>query len=149
MLDAIRKRSGSIVVKGLLLLLVLSFGIWGVGDYINSGGTDNNAAVVGDIELPAGDIEFQLNQEIQRLGQRFGGSLSPEMVQQLRSMGLVQDVLRRNINQALFTLATQDLGMVVTDDRVRADIQGNDAFRNDLGRFDRQLFEAALRSAGF
>ncbi|MBT4463740.1 MAG: hypothetical protein HOC60_03580, partial [Rhodospirillaceae bacterium] len=39
MLEAIRKRSSGIIVKGLLGLLVLSFAMWGVADVVSPGGS--------------------------------------------------------------------------------------------------------------
>ncbi|MGB0682835.1 MAG: peptidyl-prolyl cis-trans isomerase [Magnetovibrionaceae bacterium] len=148
MLNAIRKRSGSIVVKGLLILLILSFAVWGIGDYVTGGQDDQVAATVGDTEIPSQEVEFQLNNEIQRLSQQLGGSLTPAMIEQLRNIGLVQDVLRRSIEQALLREETNDLKMVVTDDMIRADIQSNPAFHNSLGQFDRNVFAATLRNAG-
>ena len=51
MLDAIRKRSGSIVVKVLLFLLILSFAAWGIGDYIGGGSSDRGVAIVGESKI--------------------------------------------------------------------------------------------------
>ena len=44
MLEAIRKRAGSLVVKILFLFLVLSFVVWGIADVFRPGGGADWAA---------------------------------------------------------------------------------------------------------
>ena len=51
MLEAIRKRTGSFLVKGLLGLLVVSFAIWGIGDVFRGGSRGSMVAQVGDVEI--------------------------------------------------------------------------------------------------
>ena len=46
MLQALRSTVGSWIVKILFVLLILSFGVWGIGD-ISRGRTDTTAAEVG------------------------------------------------------------------------------------------------------
>ena len=53
MLQQMRKGAASWVAKGLMLLLVLSFGLWGIGDYVANYGTGDPVAKVGDAETDA------------------------------------------------------------------------------------------------
>ena len=46
MLQAIRSRAGSYVVKILFALLILTFGIWGIGDIFRNRGSDTVVATV-------------------------------------------------------------------------------------------------------
>ena len=52
MLQAIRSKAGSFVVKGLFGLLILTFGIWGIGDIFRTRSSDTTVATV-DIPLGA------------------------------------------------------------------------------------------------
>ena len=146
MLDAIRKRSGSLVVKVLLLFLVLSFGAWGIGDYIQ-GGTGNHAvATVAERDISQQAYSTELQREMNRLRQMFGTSLNAEMA---RSIGVHQSVLNRMIRTEIFAAAAQDFGLMVTDEMVLREIQNMDAFRGFSGNFDRDTFQQAINNAGF
>ena len=51
MLEAIRKRAGSFVVKILFVILVLSFFVWGIADVFRPGSSAEWAAEVGDRKI--------------------------------------------------------------------------------------------------
>ena len=51
MLTWLRSKTGSLMVKGLLGLLVASFAVWGIGDIFTTGGP-GAVATVGDTEVP-------------------------------------------------------------------------------------------------
>ena len=55
MLQAIRSKAGSFVVKGLFVLLILTFGVWGIGDIFRNRPTDTVIATVGDQNIRADD----------------------------------------------------------------------------------------------
>ena len=61
MLQAIRSRAGSIVVKGLFALLIVTFGIWGIGDIFRNRPTDTTVATVGAQSIDAGACKRQCN----------------------------------------------------------------------------------------
>ena len=46
MLQAIRSKAGSFVVKLLFVLLILTFGIWGIGDIFRTASSDTSVATV-------------------------------------------------------------------------------------------------------
>jgi peptidyl-prolyl cis-trans isomerase D len=146
MLDAIRKRTGSIVVKLLLGLLVLSFGAWGIGDYINGNASGVAAATVGDREVSAETASRELQREVNRLRQYLGDQATLETA---RAFGLDQEVIRRLVRAQLYSLAAQSHGIVVSNDDVRAQIQSMPAFRGLTGNFDRNTFRQAISNAGY
>jgi len=53
MLQAIRSRAGSLVVKVLFFLLILTFMAWGIGDIFSNLSTDRVVASVGDQSIRA------------------------------------------------------------------------------------------------
>ena len=145
MLDYIRQRTGSILIKILFALLILSFGAWGIGDMIRGRVSVIKVATVGGVEITPDQLNQQFQRELERLRPLFGGRLDRE---QARAMGLVDGVLKDMIERTLFDLAAKDLGVLIGDDLVSAEITGNPAFRNSFGKFDRFVFDQTLRGSG-
>lgn len=143
MLEAIRKRSAGIVVKGLLGLLILSFAMWGIADVFNPSGTDQTIATVGEIEVQPEQVRREYQREIERLSKALGTRLDTE---QARLFGIGNAVVQRLVERTLYDLGARDLGILVDDDLVRRDIQALDAFQNEKGEFERSRFQQILQS---
>jgi peptidyl-prolyl cis-trans isomerase D len=146
MLEAIRKRAGSLVVKILFMVLTLSFVIWGIADVFRPGGGTDWAAEVGGEKIPASVFQTEYRSTLQRLGRTLGRPIDAEQAQ---ALGLPRSVLDRLIDGVLIDRAARELGLVVGDEAVREAIKANTQFRNELGQFDPQIFRAALAQAGF
>jgi peptidyl-prolyl cis-trans isomerase D len=146
MLEAIRKRAGSFVVKILFLFLVLSFGVWGIADVFRPGGGADWAAEVGDVEISSSAFQEEYRQTLRRLSQAMGGNMDAE---QARALGLPSSVLNHMIEGALFDQAAADLGVTTTDAMAREQIKADPRFRNQAGVFDPEVFRETLRRNGF
>ena len=144
MLEAIRKRSSSFLVKLLFGLLVLSFGLWGIADVFSPGRGDNWAAEVGDLRIPATAVSNEYQRELRRLNTAFG-NIDTE---QAKALGLPGRVLNQMIDRTLLDLGAADLSIVVSDTLVRQAIQNDQTFRNQLGNFDAELFRQILSING-
>ena len=72
MLNALRKNAGSWVVKVLMLLLVASFAIWGIGDVFFSRGQNPTVATVGGTEIPANELANAFNRAVANLQRQLG-----------------------------------------------------------------------------
>lgn len=127
----------------LFALLILSFAVWGIGDIFQGPGRNTAVAQVEDVEIKAMDFQTDFNRELQVLQSRVGTRID---FQQARALGLVDQVLVRMINRALYDQRATDLGMTVSDDRVRAQIFSEPAFQNALGEFDRDRYLNTLRA---
>lgn len=145
MLQSIRTKTASWVVKILFALLVLSFAVWGVEDMFRGGTTSNIVITVEDVEIPAQQVNERLQSELATLRQRFGQSITTE---QARQLGLLGTVIDSMANDAVFLAFARDRGLTVTDEMVRDAIAGEPAFRGPDGSFSRDQFVAALRSVG-
>jgi peptidyl-prolyl cis-trans isomerase D len=145
MLQAIRGQAASWIVKALFVVLILSFVAWGVADYVSRSHAPTSVATVGTIEISPSQLSNAVNQESQRLRQIFG-SLERE---QLKQLGIIDQVLNRLIGQTLVELEARRLGVTIDDEVLRGAIQGNPAFRNEQGQFDRNRFQIVLNQAGF
>lgn len=140
MLQALRSTVGSWIVKILFVLLILSFGVWGIGD-IFRGRTDTTAAQVGDVKISTVELDNAFRQEVNRLRQMLGGQIDAE---QAKALGLVNQTLDQLIQRHLLTLAADDAGLRVGDPLVLGQLREEPAFRNDLGKFDPEQFRRVL-----
>ncbi|MBK8177130.1 MAG: peptidyl-prolyl cis-trans isomerase [Rhodospirillales bacterium] len=143
MLDAIRKRAGSLVVKILFLILVLSFGVWGIADVISPRGHGDWAAKVGDETISATAFQTEVRATVRRLGAAMGKPIDAE---QARALGISSSVLNQMVERALFEKAAYDLKLTVTDASIRDLIKGDERFFNASGAFDADVFNRLLRS---
>jgi peptidyl-prolyl cis-trans isomerase D len=145
MMQAIRGRAGSIIVKILFGLLIISFGYWGI--YVRSpfssgsNSPDTTVATVGDRSISAEELQRALQPTIERLRTQFGST--PD-AQQLNQLGVTSSVLDQLIDVSLVDQEAQRLGLEIPDSVVRNAIYENPNFRGPDGRFDRELFEQAL-----
>jgi peptidyl-prolyl cis-trans isomerase D len=141
MLQAIRSKAGSFIVKLLFGLLILTFGIWGIGDIFRNRGTDTVVATVGDESIRADELQTALRRALDQLRTRFGSSID---LQQAKQFGLVDQTLAQLIDRSLIDQEVARLRLDVSDDVIRNVITGNPSFRGSNGQFDRSLFSAVL-----
>jgi peptidyl-prolyl cis-trans isomerase D len=142
MMQAIRGRAGSIVVKIMFGMLIVSFGLWGIYTRSeHSSSPDTVVATVGDRSIRVDELQRELQPIMERLRQQFGGSVDQ---QQLKQLGIVDSVLNQLIDRALLDQEAKRLGLEVSDEVIRNAIYENPAFRGADGRFDRQLFAQVL-----
>ncbi len=140
------KRPRNIIVKiGIFMLfgmLIASFAVWGIGDIFRGATQVRAVAEIGGDPILERDYTQALSREINRISQRLGTRLE---IDQARAFGIPDQVLSQMIGRALFDRKAAELGMFVTDDQIRRLIAQQDAFKNDLGGFDRARFEQQLR----
>lgn len=144
MLTALRKQAGSWVVKTLLILLVMSFAIWGIGDIFYGNPDEATVATVGDTEISSGELNNAFNVGLTNLQRQFGGQLTRE---QAIGFGLLQQTLQQQVGQRLVDVEARDLGVTVDDETLRRLITENPAFQS-AGRFDRLRFNQLLQTTG-
>jgi peptidyl-prolyl cis-trans isomerase D len=141
MLQAIRSKAGSFIVKLLFGLLILTFGIWGIGDIFRNRGTDTAVATVGDQSIRAEDLQTALRRALDQLRTRFGSSIDLE---QAKRLGLVDQTLAQLIDRSLIDQEVARLKLDVSDDVIRNVIMSNPSFKGSNGQFDRGLMGAVL-----
>jgi peptidyl-prolyl cis-trans isomerase D len=146
MLQAIRSKAGSFVVKGLFGLLIVIFGIWGIGDIFRTRSTDTVIATVGDQSIQAEDLQAAMRRELENLSARAGGPID---IQQLKKFGVVDSVLGDLIDRRLLSQETARMRLEVSDEVIRNAITDNPKFRSPDGHFDRALFNATLAQNHF
>lgn len=146
MLETIRKHSASLLIKLLFGLLILSFVGWGVGDFIRGRADVKVIAEVGGVEISPYQFDREFQREVSNWERLFGTKLNRE---QARALGVVDRTVARIINDTLYDLGTQSLGLATSDATIRAIIERNRAFMDQTGKFSRAQFEQTLAANGF
>jgi len=145
MLSTLRKQTGSIVIKALLILLIISFGAWGIQDWLSPAISGNFVATVGGQEIAPSQLQRRVQSQMNRLRAVFGNQIS---IDQARQLGLVNVSLNELISRALMTEGASGMGVAISDDLVSAEIRNAEAFRGLAGAFDRDRFDRMLQSNG-
>jgi len=146
MLQFIRSKAGTFVVKVLFVLLILSFGIWGIGDFLRSSPQDATVATVGSHKITADVVQQAVRQQVERLRQQFGGNFD---IEQAKAFGVVDQAVDGLVTQAVLDQEAERLHLLVGDKEVGLLIQQEPAFKNPAGQFDPGQFRVALTQAGY
>jgi peptidyl-prolyl cis-trans isomerase D len=131
--------------KILLSLLVLSFGVWGIGDYVAPQQSQTAVATIGDVEISSYEFQGELRQQVARLQGIFGGNFTNE---QAKAMGIGNNVLQTLIQQRLFTEGAKSMGLLVSNDLVSREIRDDARFKSPGGDFNRLTFSETIQRAG-
>ena len=136
--DAIKD---SWVFKGFMILMVASFGIWGIGDVITPGVDPNVAIQGGRFEVSATELQRQYALQIDRLRE----SLGAESADDASMKKMVLDNTVQDLKQTAITnMAALELGIIVTPERVRDNIMAQSAFHDETGKFSALRFAEVL-----
>jgi peptidyl-prolyl cis-trans isomerase D len=141
MMQWIRGRAGSIIVKILFGLLIISFGFWGIYTRSAPPTADTVVATVGGVDIRADALQRALPPVLERLRAQYGASIDER---QLKQLGILDRLLDQLIERSLLDQEAQRLGLEVSDEAIRGAIYDNPAFRGPDGKFDRSLFAQAL-----
>ncbi len=143
MLSTLRESAHGFFAKMLMLLLVLSFGIWGIGDIFRQGGGANTVATVGSTSISQREYQVALHRRQEELRQAMGASYKPEMLEKLGIESIIIDGL---ISDVLAEKEATALGIVVGDKEIRQAIASDPNFADRDGRFDKSIFLSVLNN---
>ncbi len=141
MLQAIRSKADTYVVKVLFALLTATFALWGIGDIFRNWDTDTSVAKVGSMQVTADQLSKQVRAEIDQLRTALGNDIDTEQAKQL---GIVDTALQHIVGADLIDLESQRLDLRIGDDAVRASILGDPNFKDAKGNFDRDRYSGLL-----
>src|SRR3712207_1773665 len=130
MLETLRQGANSWVAKALLVLLVISFGIWGVSGQFQGYGA-GTLATVGEEEVTVPEFA-----RVQEQAQRSGRQVNPEQI------------LNRLLLDAAIDDEARSRNLGISDDRVAKALADDPTFRGANGSFDRERFLNLLQNAG-
>jgi len=138
-----RKRFNKIATIILFGFLVLSFGLWGIGDIFRGSGRTVYVASVGEIDVPIENYAAAVQRGARQVQQALGRSVTRE---ELVALGVAGSALAQVIQEAWYQNWAADQGLVVTREQVLAEIRAEPAFQSN-GTFNAQRFSDALRRA--
>ncbi|MCB9928166.1 MAG: SurA N-terminal domain-containing protein [Alphaproteobacteria bacterium] len=139
-----RKGATGWVAKILFGLLIISFGAWGIVDYLKPD-PDPVVIQVGDSGVRQSTLRSQFNFSLERLRQRLGSTVTQEMA---LNMGLDDQVIDGVVDVQVLNREAEHMGMATNEDMLRTAIAQEPAFRGVTGTFDRNRYEQVLFSSG-
>ncbi|KRD48988.1 SurA N-terminal domain-containing protein [Ensifer sp. ENS10] len=144
MLEFLRTAAQTWVVKGLLVILVLSFMVWG-GSSLTMTNQSDAVVVVGDVKVKAPEFRLTYETMLAQASRQLGTRLTP---QQARAFGIEQRVYSQVVAGAALDQLADDMNLGLSQDRLAKLIADDPAFHSVNGQFDRLTFSSVLRNAG-
>ncbi|MDK9718007.1 MAG: peptidylprolyl isomerase, partial [Trichlorobacter sp.] len=146
MLDVIRKKKDSVIIKTVFIIIVLSFIgtiflVWGKGDE----GMSRSAGYAAKVDRTTISLETYQNayqNMTETYRQIFGGNFTPELEKQLN---LRQQVIDRLVDSTLIMKAAKSQGVSVSKEEISAAIAAMPAFQQN-GSFDFSLYQQMLKA---
>jgi peptidyl-prolyl cis-trans isomerase D len=149
MLRGLRKASsnliGKVVMAAVVGFLIISFGIWGIGDIFRGFGV-STVAKVGRSELSVEQFRTRYNEQLQQFSRQIGRPVTPALAQ---TLGLEQQVLSRTIADMALDERARQLRLGLSNDDIAKQITSNPAFHGPNGQFDQATFLYRLREVGY
>ena len=144
MLESMRNHAQGWIAKVILGGIMLSFVLWGVGDYFMGDQVQEVATIN---EKPIGHNEFytaysrQLDAYRQMLGKQFSKDL-------IESLNVKDTTIQTMINRRIMVDTAGKLGLAAPEAVVLASIQNEPSFQV-AGRFDPQRYQILTRNMGY
>ena len=127
------------VVQIVLLLIIVTFGFFGVDSYRKSGSGDVPATVNGE-KISQQEFDGALRQQQDRVREQAGSNFDPSLFDKPEIKRMILDSL---VNQRLLSSQARSIGLTLSDDQLAQIIAGIEAFQKE-GKFYKQRYEAAL-----
>ncbi|MBU2580703.1 MAG: SurA N-terminal domain-containing protein [Alphaproteobacteria bacterium] len=135
MLESLRKWASGWVAFIMIALLILSFAIWGISDYITGGAGGNALATVGSKQITSQEFQREFGNELNQLSRQAGQRITYE---QARAVGLDSRVLSQMIRSTAVEAHADELNLALSDSTLAAGLAEDPNFQS-AGRFDRNL----------
>lgn len=147
MMDNLRAASNNVVLKIILALIILSFILTGVGNYL-VGGSGDYAAKVNGQEIGRAQLEQAVQNQRSRLQQQLGDQFSALAGSEGYMQQLRQESLSNLIDVTLLDQYSKKLGIAVSDQQIKDAIFATPQFQTD-GRFDNAKYLQSIQSMGY
>lgn len=147
MMTKIRSIQDSWLAKGILILTALSFmSLFGVSGYLGGAGRNRPIIRVDDIIIYQDEINNQYNQELQTTKSLFGDNID---VNDSMKNAILQNIVQKNLINAIMKKTTDDLDVSISDDLVRKIIYSQAEFMDNNGIFSLEKFRRLLSISGW
>ncbi len=150
-----KKAARYLVLTVLFGMLIVSFGLWGIGDMLRMGRGAVEVAHIGGTHIPVygwiggssvsvEEVRDRFNRQLEAIQRQTGQRPEPEAA--LR-YGLHVRALEDTVQRAILDHAIKEFGLSVGDEEVRAAIAKNPAFAGVGGKFDPLQYKTRLSNA--
>jgi len=140
MLRTLRNQTQSIFFKAFLVLLIIGFAAWGVGD-LSGNSNQNSVLSVGKQKITSEEIINELNKVRYRMPQR------PSINEAIKN-GVLNDVINKFEQEILINAEAKKLNLYVPLNIQTMAIRNEQAFKDPLGNFSQVRFLKSLNNAG-
>lgn len=140
MLTLLRKHATSWMLKGLLLLVAVTFISWGGYSFFRDKKYDY-AAMVNETAIHIRDYQETLQGVMNRYREAMGPAFNEKMVEELR---IRENVIEELISRTLILQEGTRLGLKVSDGELRMAIESIPSFQIN-GQFDSRLYQRFLQ----
>ncbi len=141
MLSAIRHKTTGWIAKILFVVLIVAFGVWGIGDIFRGDQTEKPVAQVGDVKYSQAEFQRDLKQQLDRFSQAQGFQIT---AQQFAQFGGIAQIIAQAVNRSTLRVFTEQQGIAVSQATAVAEVQADPQFQDEQKQFDRNRFLAAL-----
>ena len=141
---------GSWLGRILAVLILLSFGAWGIGDFASSifGGGAGVVARVGGHEISMAEFQRTYERGLAAAAEHQGLS-DPTALPLPERRQIAVQALQQLVFQSVIADAARRTGIVVPDQVVRDQVFAEKAFQGPDGSFSRTAFDQRIAAAGF
>lgn len=145
MLQTMRHLAQSWLFKGLMMILVVSFGIWGIGDIFRGNPQQRTVASVDGEKISVEALKRSFDKNLILMRRSFGPDLTE---QQAKQLGLLEQTLKELIRSKQVELEIKRLGIDVTPQMAMDAIAATPSLRNPDGSFNKDLFQRVASQQG-
>ena len=142
MLNIIRNLVKSIFGKLLLLVMVASFAVWGMGDLLSSGDS-GLVAKVGNQKITINDFYNQFQRKLSEFNQSLDKKLTEE---EAHNQQITYLVLNEMVYGKLVQEFAEKNSIYISDDLIKKTIISIPQFQDKDGKFNKILFDSTMLS---
>ncbi|HGM5367385.1 TPA: peptidylprolyl isomerase [Serratia marcescens] len=147
MMDNLRAAANHVVLKIILALIILSFVLTGVGNYL-IGGSGDYAAIVNGQTIERAQLEQAFQSERSRMQQQLGDQFSALAGNEGYMQQMRRQVLSQLIDNMLLDQYAKKLGLAVSDDQIKDAIRKAPYFQTN-GQFDNAKYLDLIGRMGY
>ena len=140
MLDFMRRRAQSRLIKILFIIIVLVFIFWGFGSSFKQNSPTDSIATVGSEEVSQREFQRVYENMKNMYRDAYKDRLTPDLIQ---ALNLKQQALDQLINSKLLQQEARRVGFTVTDTELRDSIQKISIFQSN-GQFNQTQYMRVL-----
>ena len=130
--------------QAILVLIVLTFALFGVDSYFRGQDSVQVVAEVGNSAISQQELSMMVRQEQDRL--RPQTQANPQAAEYLQTPEFKNSVLNNIIQRRLLLNQAKSMGMMVSPEELREVISGVPAFFDDSGEFSVEKYERLLKA---